>query len=335
MRKHTPTIHRTLLAGDTKMATIEALRNELEEATYALEEARKDVMLPRSYLTTLEAEVATLHAQLESFGVLSAADEEEEEVPQQSTEPAEDEEDPAAEQEPAEEDDGFFDEDEASEIIDSEDEISADDLDEEEPAQEQRKATPENVVAMPAKLRRELGDVNADMLDEYAAGVRKKVVSFFKMLRQHLDMGEVNESDGNQDLIETLLDEVGKKGVAKIRLHFPEWREFIMRQLAKDMVPLFRADEPDLAEEIAVRVPVKDRAEVVDGVNQKAKPSALNAPPSTPARPRAQPMEPAPVAASVAPVSAAATPVLRPAQGRVSYRATDLAPGRRPSIKLS
>ena len=334
---------------------LSAMRSELEECQYALEEAQQDKFTARSVIDAMKAEITKREK------AISAA------------EAGEEEEDPAEGEDTTDTavvdgDEGDFEDNDHEEILEEGDAIPEDagDLGEDEeaslPVDDQ--GVEINPLVMPAKLRRELGDVNAEILDDYALSVQKKTRSFFHMLRQHLDLGEVDANDGNKDLVELLLEEVGKKGVSKIRIHFPEWREFVMKQLAKDMQAMFRQVEPELEEEVSIQVP-EDTDEVVDGVDEKAlakAPISLNAPPQTGELRRAKRIEVAPVAplegeeqgdeeeqepeeeieASVEPdptpaIAAAALPVFTPAK-RVSFSlpaARDLMPGPKKTIRLT
>ena len=260
---------------------LSAMRAELEECVFALEEASKDKYAPRSALESMRAEVTKRTA---AISAAEDAGEDDEEDVVEDVDDLDDSEDapmfkPAADEPEVDPD---FDDDH-EEILEDGEDIPDDAIDAEdgEKLPKDSNGIEINPLNMPARLRRELGEVNAEILDEYANTVQKKTRAFFFLLREHLDLGEVDAEDGNVDLIELLLSEVGKKGVSKIRLHFGEWREFVMKQLGKDMQAMFRAEDPKLAEEVAVRVPVVDREEVVDGVDAKrAKepPTSLNSP---------------------------------------------------------
>lgn len=342
------------------MSKLAAIRLDLEETLFSLQETRKDPYAPKSVIEGLTKEKDRLEAKLKAalLKADSGDDEEEEEEEVEDDEASEEEEQGSGEHGDlvdGEEGDFDYNEEAHEEILEEGDEIpnEAYDLSDAKGSDDNDFEEEENPLAMPAKLRRELGDINAEILDSYALSVQKKTTSFLRMLRAHLDLGEVNAKDGNNDLIEILLDEVGKKGVAKIRVHFADWREFVMGRLAKEMQAMFRAAEPEAVEEIAVKVPAMDREEIIDGVDEKAAkvPTSLNAPPAVGQAPRAkrdngpppglveapadeEEVEEDAVAASVDPDPTPAKPFTF-ATGRISSKATDFTTGPKKSIKLT
>jgi hypothetical protein len=111
-----------------------------------------------------------------------------------------------------------------------------DDLDDEED---------DNPVKMTNKLRKEMGDSSADFLDDYALAIYEKVDEFFdNLVEKALDLGEEDDADGENDLIEMLRDEVGKRGVARILPVFEEWRAGLIKQVMKDVNERFAPPEP-------------------------------------------------------------------------------------------
>lgn len=293
------------------MSNVAEIRRDLEETVFSLNETRQDPYAPKSAIEGLTKEKERLEAKLAAALLKADSDEEEEEESNDEGEEEEEEERGSGEHGDlvdGEEGDFEFDEEAHEEILEEGDEIPNDayDMTDAKGSDNSEVEAEVNPLAMPAKLRRELGDINAEILDEYALSVQKKTTSFLRMLRAHLDLGEVDASDGNNELIEILLDEVGKKGVAKIRTHFAEWREFVMGRLAKEMQAMFRAAEPEAVEEVAVQVPVVDREEIIDGVDEKAAKTAtpsLNAPPPVGQAPRAKRTPVAPVAPVAEPIA--------------------------------
>jgi hypothetical protein len=101
--------------------------------------------------------------------------------------------------------------------------------------------------AMNNKLRKEMGDVSADLLDKYAADVKKKVVSFFQTMKD-----ETLSLSG--PMRELLLTEVGKQGLARIEPIFADWVSYVMREITKSVRDSFEPAEeadPQVDDEIA------------------------------------------------------------------------------------
>lgn len=114
------------------------------------------------------------------------------------------------------------------------------------PEEESFEDEDENPVKMTNKLRKQMGDSAADFLDDYALAIYEKVDEFFDNLTDKaLDLGEVDDADGSNDLIEMLRDEVGKRGVARILPVFEDWRATLIKKIMKDVNERFAPVEPD------------------------------------------------------------------------------------------
>jgi len=104
------------------------------------------------------------------------------------------------------------------------------------PAEDVEGDEEDNPVKMKNKLRKQMGDSSADFLDDYALAIYDKVDEFFDNLQDKaLSLGEEDEEDGENDLIEMLRDEVGKRGVARIRPVYDEWRADLVKRIMKDI----------------------------------------------------------------------------------------------------
>lgn len=104
----------------------------------------------------------------------------------------------------------------------------------------------ENPVAMPARLRKEMGDLAADFLDEYGLALHQKVKAFFENLSSNaLNLGQEGEEAG---LREELRAEIGYRGLAQLEPHFEEWRSAFIKHMSKDIQEMFKPEEEVLAE---------------------------------------------------------------------------------------
>lgn len=168
---------------------------------------------------------------------IAAAEEQEAEAAPEEAAPAEAE---AAEEPEAE---GPVTEPETESPADAE----TDEVLEEETPVEAEPETPS--VAMKTTLRRAMGDLAADLLDDYALKIQKSVNTFFENLTQKaLDLGTEDPSDDRLTLREQLLTEIGRRGLEQVEPHFLEWREGLIKQLMKDVARTFEAPEPVEAE---------------------------------------------------------------------------------------
>lgn len=95
-----------------------------------------------------------------------------------------------------------------------------------EPVDEPEEDEPRNPLAMAPKLRREMGDLLADAMDEQGARVFADVTALLKKLDEdYLTLtGEFREA---------LLAEVGARGIARLEPTFPEWRRGVMISIHK------------------------------------------------------------------------------------------------------
>lgn len=265
--------------------TLQDLKTEHSEISEALAEMKNDRFADATVVADLKKDLASIEAR-----ITAAAGGDDAVVPDEPEEEEADDESAEGDAEASEEDEEVGDEEELQPFYE-EDESSIEE-DDSEDSDDELEASP---ILMGAKLRRDMGDLAADFLDEYAHSVQRKTINFFAALKAHLDLGIEDDSDGaNNSLIELMLGDIGRKGVAKMRPHFADWREMVMRQLAKDMQVMFRAPEPELAEEVRVQVPKKNRAELIDGTKPNPVAPALNAPPPEPdpdAPPRARRVE--------------------------------------------
>ena len=112
-------------------------------------------------------------------------------------------------------------------------------------------ADPDNVTAMPARMRRQIGQHAADFLDEYGQEVHRRVIDFVNSIREKaLCLGE----DGQETpLREQLREEVGGRGLRAIEPVFEEWREILAKRLAADIKNAFpAADQPSEIPEEAI-----------------------------------------------------------------------------------
>jgi hypothetical protein len=136
-----------------------------------------------------------------------------------------------------------------AEAVSPEDAETDEVLEEEEPADEGKSS-----VAMKASLRRELGDVAADLLDGYATKIQESVVTFFENLtKKALDLGTADPSDSENSLREQLLAEIGRRGLEKVEPNFAEWRAGLIKQLMKDINKMFEVpSEPEPEAELEI-----------------------------------------------------------------------------------
>jgi hypothetical protein len=126
-----------------------------------------------------------------------------------------------------------------------EEDLSFDAEDEEEMPEPEE---PENPVAMPGPLRKEIGDLTADYLDDYALSIFTKVKAYFDVLdKRGLTLGTDDGEDGNASLREILRHEVGNRGLMRLEPHFPEWREGVVRKITRALNEQFAA--PDVPED--------------------------------------------------------------------------------------
>lgn len=148
-------------------------------------------------------------------------------------------------------------------------------------------AEPENPVSMPAKLRRGMGDLAADFLDEYAHALHKKVLDWFDTsARRALDM-DGDGADPENSLRAILKREIGARGTSLVEPFFDEWRGALMKKLSKDIQLMFEpppeeepglgldptlepADEADLAQEAEGQEPEGEPVEQVDDAPEAA-----------------------------------------------------------------
>lgn len=163
--------------------------------------------------------------------------------------PAEDMEAPADEA-PADEEEPVEQEPEdGAEAVSPEDSETDEVLEEEEPEEAGKSS-----VAMKASLRREIGDVAADLLDEYASKIQQSVVTFFENLtKKALDLGSADPADEQNSLREQLMQEIGRRGLEKVEPNFAEWRASLIKQLMKDINKMFEVpSEPEEKPELEI-----------------------------------------------------------------------------------
>jgi len=162
-------------------------------------------------------------------------------------------------------------------------------------------AEEENPVAMKAGLRRDVGDLTADFLDNYSLAIHTKVIDFFDSLNEKaLDLGEEDASDGETSLRELLRVEVGKRGLSRFEPVFAEWRADLIKKLSKTINEMFAL--PEEPSPLAPPMPTLNKPDPVQP-----------APPKAP-----DPVQPAPAQPSVAAVQANG--------GRVSFVVRDFVP---------
>lgn len=163
--------------------------------------------------------------------------------------PSDDMEAPADEA-PADEEPVEQEPEDGAEAVSPEDSETDEVLEEEEPEEAGKSS-----VAMKATLRREIGDVAADLLDEYAAKIQQSVVTFFENLtKKALDLGSADPADEQNSLREQLAQEIGRRGLEKVEPNFAEWRANLIKQLMKDINKMFEVpSEPE--EKPALEIP--------------------------------------------------------------------------------
>lgn len=157
-----------------------------------------------------------------------------------------------------------------------------------EPAEEDAEEQT-NAVAMSAKLRKAMGEMAADMLDDYALKIHKSVVTFFENLtKKALDLGTEDASDSQNSLREVLLSEVGKRGLASVETNFVEWRESLIKKMWKDVSSMFTVPETEeqKSSDFPVDVPAtpdsapepEPKVEETPVAPEQSEPEALEAP---------------------------------------------------------
>lgn len=101
-----------------------------------------------------------------------------------------------------------------------------------------------NPVAMPAKLRREVGEIAADFLDEYGLNLYKKVNQFFDHLdARALQLGDADAEGDKESLRSVLKDEIGSRGLERLEPVFPEWRAQVVKSIMKTVTEKFQPPE--------------------------------------------------------------------------------------------
>lgn len=106
----------------------------------------------------------------------------------------------------------------------------------------------ENPVEMSSRLRKDMGDLAADMLDDYGKEIFFKVKKVFDaVLDGALNLGTEEQPTS---LREELLIEVGRKGYAQLEPHFEEWRLALLKDIMKDVTASLQPPEPDPVEEL-------------------------------------------------------------------------------------
>jgi hypothetical protein len=209
-------------------------------------------------------------------------------------------------------------------------------LEEDEPESEDKSS-----VSMKSTLRRELGDVAADLLDDYATKIQSSVVTFFENLtKKALDLGTADPSDSDNSLREQLLEEIGRRGLERVEPHFAEWRSGLIKQLMKDINKMFEVPaEPEPEPEIEIPEGAEEEA-TAESEEALADDSADDSPPAEeeveeeaeeePAE--EEPAEKAPAPPMKMPASAISAGVVQPMSFTIHR---DLKPGASRSIKLT
>ncbi len=254
LQKDPLTLYRVLLArqDDLQKALLRAEREHLDERAVVLSKALEGVEEALAVtIKRLEAEAAE---------ELEAQSQERFDVPVTPSRPAD------AEDLSLEED--------AEEV-----ELSASEGDEEPPEEdldgvevpedaEGVDVEPENPVAMAAKLRREMGDLAADFLDEYAHALYVKILEFFRTgAMKALDLdGDSAESS----LRSILTEQVGTRGVSMVEPFFKEWRSSLMKKVAKDLQIEFEVppEEPPTPDPEDPNAPSGEPVEPAEGASE-------------------------------------------------------------------
>lgn len=228
-----------------------ALYSLLQARRKDLLHARRDAIRSKDRVTlrSLNAAVEQIDEALTlvvgHLNEIAAAEEAESAAEELATEPAVDEAAAPSDEVPSDE--------AVAELMGDEETVSpadaeTDEVLEEEPAEEPAKA--ESSVAMKATLRRAMGDVAADLLDDYAQKIQQSVNTFFENLTSKaLELGSEDPSDSSNSLREQLLTEIGRRGLERVEPNFLEWREGLIKQLMKDVARSFEAPEPEQPEE--------------------------------------------------------------------------------------
>ncbi len=95
----------------------------------------------------------------------------------------------------------------------------------------------ESPVAMPSKLRKEIGDMGADFLDDYSYGLYEAAHTYFTDLESKaLTLGEEGEEGSLRSI---LREQIGKLGVARVETVFDEWRAATVKSMFKALTALF------------------------------------------------------------------------------------------------
>ena len=243
---------------------------------------------------------------------------------------------PSAEEEPSDM------EPSADEEVSPEDSATDEVLEEDGPAEEEpSQGSSQSSVAMKATLRREMGDVAADLLDDYATKIQTSVTTFFDNLtKKALDLGAEDPADSSNSLREQLLTEIGRRGLEKVEPTFVEWRAGLIKQLMRDINKTFEVpqeekpelDLPEGAEEAPAEEASDEEAPAEEGA-----PAAEEAPAE-------EAEEEEVVIEEEAPAEAASAPMKMPASVLASFGNAkpisftihrDMKPGAARSIKLT
>jgi hypothetical protein len=230
----------------------------------------------------------------------------------------------------------------ADEEVSPEDSATDEVLEEDGPAEEEpSQGSSQSSVAMKATLRREMGDVAADLLDDYATKIQTSVTTFFDNLtKKALDLGAEDPADSSNSLREQLLTEIGRRGLEKVEPTFVEWRAGLIKQLMRDINKTFEVpqeekpelDLPEGAEEAPAEEAFDEEAPAEEGA-----PAAEEAPAE-------EAEEEEVVIEEEAPAEAASAPMKMPASVLASFGNAkpvsftihrDMKPGAARSIKLT
>jgi len=174
---------------------------------------------------------------------------------EQSAEPSADKE--PLDEEPSADMDPMVDEEpSADEEVSPEDSATDEVLEEDGAGEEADQEPTQSSVAMKATLRREMGDVAADLLDDYATKIQKSVTTFFDNLtKKALDLGAEDPADSSNSLREQLLTEIGRRGLEKVEPTFVEWRAGLIKQLMRDINKTFEVPQTESEEKPELELP--------------------------------------------------------------------------------
>jgi hypothetical protein len=227
--------------------------------------------------------------------------------------------------EPAEEDGGAVIDEGATAEMDLD--VAAAEFAVDEPQVVEEELEPANPVAMNQRLRKEMGELAADVLDDYALKIHAKIKGIFEtMLQKSLNLGDTNQVTS---LREQLMTEIGTRGLERMEPYFSEWRAGVIKSLTQDVKDLFEPPEPDPEEPVAdgleLDLPLSPEEEVPSLVEEPEAP--IEAPLEEEEAPVDLPPEEEP---AVEPVAAAASPVA----GRVSFMVRDFRPQGRRQVNL-